>query len=147
MNKRIFAWLLLLTAFVSAVGTVSADEVAGSFESETSEIAESESAKTNDAEPEEKVPVLYLFVVDPEGELHFEGKVAPDDLINLKVSAYDAAGDVHLVSVQSFREGCNQTETNLGKLSGGENLELNGPWNQNSFVFFGLGRSLRAKSL
>ncbi len=112
MNKRILAWLLLLTAFVAAAETISADEVAGSFESETSEIVVSESETAVEPEPEEKVPVLYLFVVDPEDELHFEGKVAPDDPINLKGSA--VAGEIHLVSVQSFREGCNQTETNLG---------------------------------
>lgn len=133
MNERVFACLLLLAAFVAVVGTVSADEVAGSFESDTSEIAESDAAE---AEPEEEVPVLYLFVVDPEGELSFEGTIPPDDPINLRVSAYDVTGDVHLVSVRSTREGCNQIETNLGNFSGGELLELDGPWSEGSYVFF-----------
>jgi hypothetical protein len=127
MNKWIFASMLFLAAFVAAIGTVSADEVAESAESETAENVE--------AEPE-VVPKLFLFVVDPEGELHFEGTIAPYDSINLKVSAYDAAGDVRLVSVRSTREGCSQTETNLGNFSGGEHLELHGPWDENSYVFF-----------
>lgn len=88
------------------------------------------------SEPLEVMPSLFLFVVDPDGELHFGGTVESDDPITLKVSAYDAAGDVHLVSVRSLRDGCNQTETNLGNFSGGESLELDGPWDENSYVFF-----------
>jgi hypothetical protein len=125
MNTRVFAWALFMAVFVAALGTAAADEVA--------ENVESDAAK---ADATEEVPVLYLFVVDPEGGLSFEGTVATDDLINLKVSAYDATGDVHLVSVRSTREGCNQTETNLGNLSGGEELELAGPWGEDGYVFF-----------
>ncbi len=124
MNPRIFAWMLFLTVFVAATAIVYADEVA-EIESDVAE-----------AEPAEEVPVLYLFVIDPEGELSFEGTIAPEDPITLRVSAYDATGDVHLVSVRSAREGCNQTETNLGNLSGGEQLELEGPWSEDSYVFF-----------
>jgi hypothetical protein len=98
MNTRIVACTIFLAVFVVAVGAVSADEAAHFAESGKSE-----------AEPAEKLPVLYLFVVDPEGDLSFEGKIAPEDPINLKVSAYDVMGDVYLVSVRSTREGCNQT--------------------------------------
>ncbi len=82
-----------LDAFVAAVGTISSEDV----------------TETAVPEPAEDVPKFFLFVVDPEGELHFAGTVAPDDPINLKVSARDAAGDVHLVSTRSTCEGCNQT--------------------------------------
>ncbi|HII07385.1 MAG TPA: hypothetical protein HA349_08770 [Methanotrichaceae archaeon] len=92
--------------------------------------------ETAEPKPAEDMTKLFLFVVDPVGELHFTGTVAPNDPINLKVSAYDAAGDVHLVSVRSLLYGCNQTETNLGNFSGGEYLELAGPWDENSRVFF-----------
>lgn len=125
MNTRIFDWALFLAVFVAAMGTVHADEAAVSIESDATE-----------AETAEDVPVLYLFVVDPEGELSFEGTAAPEDPINLRVSAYDATEDVHLVSVRSTRVSCNQTETNLGNLSGGEELELAGPWDEDSYVFF-----------
>jgi len=54
----------------------------------------------------------------------------------LRVSAYDATEDVHLVSVRSTRVSYNQTETNLGNLSGGEELELAGPWDEDGYVFF-----------
>jgi len=109
MNTRIFACTVFLAVFVVAIGAVSADEAAHFAESNNSE-----------AEPAEKLPVLYLFVVDPGGELSFERTIAPEDPINLKVSAYDVTGDVYLVSVRSTREGCNQTETKLGNFSGGK---------------------------
>ena len=126
MNTRVFAWALFMAVFVAVLGTAAAvDEVAESVESDAAE-----------ALTTEEVPVLYLFVVDPEGGLSFDGTVASDDPINLRVSAYDATGDVHLVSVRSTREGCNQTETNMGNLSGGEEREMAGPWDEDGYVFF-----------